>query len=147
MTTLTISEFCRVYRISPRTVWNWVRKGRLRALHDSHGRILRLIDPNWPVFDECREEEELVDRYAILKTGEVALLVGLHSATVRRLVSQGRLGSVWIGRQRRFSLGQVRRLLAERALGRPPKDRNEINRVVLRWAAWRLGLSRGDPTT
>jgi excisionase family DNA binding protein len=146
MTTLTISEFCRSYRISPRTVWNWVRKGRLRALRDSHGRILRLIDPNWPVFDECHEED-LLDRYAILKTGEVALLVGLHPVTVRKLVRQGRLGSVWIGRQRRFSLGQVRRLLAERALGRAPKDRNEINRVVLRWAARRLGLSRGDSAT
>src|SRR5438445_7313706 len=101
MNFITIREFCATYRISPRTVWNWVRKGRLKALRDSGGRIFRLIDPEWPVLDESGDPD-LVMRLAVLRPAEVAALLGVHPATIRKFVHQGRLKAVQVGSHRRF---------------------------------------------
>ena len=100
MKLITIPEFCAQYRISPRTVSNWVRKGRLRALRDSGGRAFRLIDPEWPVLDEAGDPD-LVMRLALLKPGEVAVLLGVLPSTVRKMALQGRLRAVRVGSQRR----------------------------------------------
>jgi excisionase family DNA binding protein len=139
MTTLTIPEFCSRYRISSRTVWNWVRKGRLKALRGAGGRVFRLIDPHWPVFDESRDPD-LVMRHAVLKPGEVALLLGVLPSTVRKMTLQGRLRAVTVGSQRRYSLASVRQLMAERQLGHKPTSRKETSLGMVRWAAWKLSL-------
>lgn len=144
MKLITINEFCARYRISPRTVWNWVRKGRLRALRDSGGRIFRLIDPQWPVFDESGDPD-LVMRYATLKPGEVALLLGVLPSTVRKMVAKGRLKAVQFGSQRRYSLAEIRRAIAERTLGHRARDRKEVKLGMVRWAASKLGISQDKP--
>jgi excisionase family DNA binding protein len=140
---VTIREFCTHYRISHRTVWNWVRTGRLKALRDAGGRIFRLIDPQWPVLDESGDPD-LVMRLAVLKPFEVAVLLGVLPSTVRKMNSQGRLRAVWVGSQRRYSLAEVRRVIAERALGHGPRNRRENSVGMLRWATWKLGLRAAD---
>lgn len=143
MRALTIPEFCAKYRITDRTARNWVRRGRLRALRDASGRICRLIDPQWPILDESNDSD-LVMRYAVLKTGEVGLLLGVLPATVRKMTVQGRLRAAWVGSQRRYALSEIRRVLAKRTLGHKPKDRKEASLGMVRWAAWKLGLSMGN---
>jgi excisionase family DNA binding protein len=134
---ITITEFCSRYRISHRTVWNWVRKGRLKAVRDSGGRVLRLIDPQWPVLDESHDPDPVM-RLAFLKPGQVAVLLEVLPATVRKMASQGRLKAVWLGGQRRFSLSEVRRAVAARMLGHQPKNAKETGEGIIRWARWRL---------
>jgi len=138
MKLITIAEFCRCYRVTERTVWNWVKSGRLVAVRDSGGRILRLIDPQWPIFDDKSGDPNLVMRLAVLKTRDVAALLGVLPGTVRKMASEGRLRAVWVGSQRRFSLSEVRRAIAERALGRRPRNPQEKNLGILRWAARQL---------
>jgi hypothetical protein len=82
MKLITIREFCRCYRVSERTIWNWVKRGRLVAVRDSGGRILRLIDPQWPVLDDRSGDPNLVMRLAVLKTRDVAALLGVLPGTV-----------------------------------------------------------------
>lgn len=141
---ITINEFCALYRISPRTVWNWVRKGRLKALRDSGGRVFRLVDPEWPVLDDSRDPNPTM-RFGALKTGHVAALLGVRPDAVRKMVLRGRLKAMRIGTQRRFSLAEVRRAIAARALGHFPKNSKETDRGVVKWARWRLGLKDEDP--
>ncbi len=109
-------------------------------LRDKGGRIFRLIDPQWPMFDESRDPD-LVMRFGTLKPGELAVLLGVDPATIRKMVRQGRLKPVYAGSQRRFSLAEARRALAERMLGRKPTSGKEVSRMMVRWAAQRLGLS------
>jgi excisionase family DNA binding protein len=80
-------------------------------------------------------------RYGTLKPGELALLLNVHPATIRKMVRQGRLKPLQAGSQRRFSLAEARRALAQRMLGRKPTGRKEVSQMVVRWAAQRLGLS------
>lgn len=134
---MTITEFCQQYRICPRTVWNWVRKGRLKAARDAGGRIYRLVDPGWPQLDDS-SHPELVMRLGVLKPGQVAALLGVRPSTVRKMASTGRLKSIRVGTQRRFSVAEVQRALAVRALGRRPKNRKEVSEGVVRWARWKL---------
>lgn len=136
---ITIAEFCQHYRISPRTVWNWVRSGRLTVVRDSGGRILRLIDPQWPLLDRS-DDPDLVKRFAFLKPGQVAALLGVLPATVRKMAATGRIRSVRVGSQRRFSLSAVRVAIAERALGHKPRNSRETSEGVVRWARWKLNL-------
>jgi len=138
-TFLTVWEFCHEYRVSRRTVYNWVRKGRLKVLRDARGRIFRVIDPQWPVLDQSNHPD-LVMRLGCLKPGAVAALIGVHPATVRKMVYRGRLKPLWVGSQRRFSLAEVQRLIAERTLGHPPKSRREVDEGIVQWARWKLGL-------
>lgn len=135
--TVTIAEFCQHYRISARTVWNWVRKGRLKALRDGGGRIYRLVDPQWPLLDGSGHQD-LVMRLGVLKPGQVAVLLGVQPSTIRKMASSGRLRAIWVGAQRRFSVAEVQRVIAVRALGRKPKNRTEVGEGVLRWARWKL---------
>jgi excisionase family DNA binding protein len=135
---ITIGEFCSTYRISSRTVWNWVKSGRLIAVRDSGGRILRLIDPGWPILDQSGDND-LVMRLAVLKPRDVAALIGVLPSTVRKMASDGRLRAFWVGSQRRFSLSEVRRAIAERTLGHKPHNHREKNLAILKWAAWQLG--------
>src|SRR5579871_3828398 len=107
---ISIEEFCRKYRISPRTVWNWAKTGRLRPLRDRGGRIFRLIDPQWRLFDE-HVEDDIMMSYGMLKPGEMALLLGVHPATIRKMVRQGRLQPVYVGSRRCFSLAAARKAL------------------------------------
>jgi Helix-turn-helix domain len=144
MTLLTIHEFCRKYRISRRTVWNWARAGRLRVLRDKGGRIFRLVDPQWPMFDESRGAD-LVDRYGALKPIEMAALLGVHPASIRRMVREGRLKPLYVDSQRRFSVAEARRALAERMLGRRPRGPKDTTVGMIMWAKQRL--SRGPEET
>ena len=137
MKLITIAEFCRCYRVSERTVWNWVKRGRLTAVRDSGGRILRLIDPQWPILDQSGDPD-LVMRLAVLKPRDVAALLGVLPSAVRKMASEGRLKAVWVGSQRRFSLSEVRRAIAERTLGRKPRNPLEKSLGILRWAASQL---------
>jgi len=139
---ITIAEFCSRYRISERTVWNWVKRGRLEAVRDAGGRILRLIDPQWPVLD-ASDDPDLLRRIAILKSSEVAALLGVLPGSVRKMASEGRLAAVWVGSQRRFSLSAVRKAIAQQALGgRKPRNSKERSAGIVRWA--RLQLSKSD---
>lgn len=143
MDSITIGEFCAQYRITRRTVWNWVKKGRLLALRDAAGRVRSLIDPQWPMLDESGDPD-IVMRLGVLKPGQVAALLGVHPATIRKFVYQGRLKAVQVGSQRRFSLAEVRRMIAERALGHKPRNRKEVSQGMIRWARWKLELPMDD---
>jgi len=116
----------------------------LKALRDGGGRIFRIIDEQWPLMDDSNDPD-LVNRVGTLKPGEVALLLNVNPATVRKLVAQGRLKAVYAGSQRRFSIAQVRRVLAQQTLGRRPVTRKEISQVVLEWARRRLELPPTEP--
>ena len=76
----------------------------------------------------------------LFKPSQVAALVGVHPAMIRKLANQGRLKPIWVGSQRRFSIAEVRRLIAERMLGHRPRTSKETSEGIIRWARWKLGL-------
>ena len=74
---------------------------------------------------------------------EVAAVLGVVPNTVRKMASQGRLQDVLVGSQRRFTFSEVRRAIAERMLGRNPRNSRETSEGVILWGRERLGSS-GD---
>ena len=86
---------------------------------------------------------KLITHQPTLRPCEVAAVLGVPPNAVRKMASHGRLKAVWVGSQRRFTISEVRRAIAERVLGHRPRNSREISQGTIRWARWRLGIS-GD---
>jgi excisionase family DNA binding protein len=74
---------------------------------------------------------------------EVAAVLGVVPNTVRKMVAQGRLKAILVGSQRRFTISEVRRAIAERMLGHKPRSSRETSKGMIQWGRGRLGRS-GD---
>jgi excisionase family DNA binding protein len=72
---------------------------------------------------------------------EVAAVLGIVPGTVRKMVSQGHLKGVLVGSQRRFTISEVRRAIAERMLGHKPRNSRETSEGMIQWGRRRLGSS------
>jgi excisionase family DNA binding protein len=84
---------------------------------------------------------KLVARQATFRRQEVAAALGVVPSTIRKMVSQGRLKAVWVGSQRRFTISEVRRAIAERMLGHKPGNSRETSQGMIQWGRGRLGIS------
>jgi excisionase family DNA binding protein len=83
---------------------------------------------------------KLITRQLTLRACEVASVLGVLPNAVRKMASQGQLKAVWVGSQRRFTISEVRRAIAERVLGHRPRNSREISQGMIRWARLRLKI-------
>jgi excisionase family DNA binding protein len=86
---------------------------------------------------------KLVTRRTTFRPQEVAAALGVVPSRIRKMVSQGRLKGVLVSSQRRFTISEVRRAIAERMLGQKPRNRQETSLGTIKWGRSRLGRS-GD---
>lgn len=82
-------------------------------------------------------------RHPTFRPHEVAAVFGVVPAAVRKMVSQGRLKGILVGSQRRFTISEVRRAIAERMFGHEPRNGRETSHGMIQWGRERL-RSSGD---
>jgi DNA-binding transcriptional MerR regulator len=136
---LRVLEFCALYGVTPCTARRWVQQGRVRFIRvppHHHGRLF-IADPGWTRIDPPTSGDAS-EWLCVLRQCDVALLLGISSRALRYLESSGRAKFRLVGHQKRYSLSEVRRLLAQRQNGRKNVTRNERQMALVRWAAAKL---------
>jgi hypothetical protein len=158
---LTLREFCTIYRTDKRTVKRRVRAGQLEGVWKPTqvgNKMPRLfiVDPGWQrailAHNIKQGKDFAVDDVYILRGYHVAQILGVTPRAVRYMAQDGRLGWAKAGMRgnhhRRYSIADVRRLIAMREKGSYQKrrpTRKEMDAAVLKWARGRLGIPQ--PTT
>jgi DNA-binding transcriptional MerR regulator len=136
---LSVAELAAKYGVLPGTARRWVRKGRVTAIRVPpvpRGRIY-IADPRWTQIDAPATGDPS-EWYCCLRQCEVAMLLGMTARGLRYLESAGRAHYLLIGGRKLYSVQEVRRLIAQRAIGNERRNHQETRRGMLRWAASQL---------
>ena len=149
---LSTKEFAAKYATIPETIKYWRNTGKIRFVkrgaryfHLDPGNFESLAATTAPF--EVRE----IDRIPLIRGLEVAKILDVSRRRIRQLAEQGKVGCRVIGHNRRYSIADVRKLLAYRALraeqenGDPRKVHvtpEKIQEAVIHWAIQRL--QRGE---
>lgn len=102
-------------------------------------RNWRVADPGWGSAPVKRSTKPDVEDISILTSGEVGAILGITSRAVRMAAAADKIDFKWLGDQRRYSVGAVRRFLAERQTKSMPRNRRAISKSVVAWAKKKLG--------
>ena len=136
---LSAAEFCARYGITTRTARRWAKQGRVKSVRMppvSHGKLF-ILDPGWIQLDVSTSADP-VEWICILRQCDVARLSHMSARGLRYLEAAGKAHYRLIGPRKRYSISEVRRLLAARALGHEPRNRQETSAGMLRWASEQL---------
>lgn len=119
---LTTAEFCAHYHVSPLTARRWARQGRVKAVRvpPCEKGQLRILDPEWDLIDvaNLRTPYSPAEWLCVLRQCDVASLLGITRGTLKYLESAGKTNFRLVGSRKRYSLAEVRRLLAVCQAGR-----------------------------
>jgi excisionase family DNA binding protein len=131
-------QFAVTFGLSRRTVYEMVRRGQLTTIR--LGRQLRIAEPT-TVYGPPAPPEDL----RMLLSCEVAGLLGVQPQSVRKLARRHRIGYRMISGRRLYSLSDVRRVLAARALGRRRlRPGQSVHEGMVNWARNKLAALQGD---
>jgi hypothetical protein len=136
---LSVVEFSALYGTTRETARRWCKQGRVKCIRippRPHARIL-ILDPKWPQVDAVTSDDAS-EWVAVLKQRELAALLGISARAVRYKEARGEVRYKIVGGRKRYSISEARRLLAERALGRKPRNRREASLGMLAWAFQKL---------
>jgi hypothetical protein len=144
---LTFEEFAEKYSVSLQTVLRLVNQNSLQTVRVDG--ILRVID-RWA--DPKTGTNSVEDVY-ILRGIEVAEILGITTRALRYLVSGGgksghmvvggQLPYVQIGRQKRYCLADVRRLIAKRMERKAGMRKGpRVRAAIVQWALERLSTMK-----
>ena len=136
---LTVAAFSALYGTTRETTRRWCRQGRLKFIRippRPYAKLL-ILDPKWSQVDAVTSEDPS-EWIAMLRQCDIAALIGVSARAIRFMEAKGQVRCKIVGGRKRYSLGEVRRLLAERALGRKPRNRREASLGMLRWAYRKL---------
>ncbi len=130
---LTLNQFALLYGLSYDTAKKLVRRGQLPA---------RRFGKEWRIFDEgmklaigpMRNSEDMF----MLRTPEVADLLGISTDGVKKLRKRGSIKFRVLGGRRFYTLSEVRRILAERQLGKRGVKKKDYRPGIVRWARKKL---------
>ena len=101
-----------------------------------YGKLF-IFDPGWIQLDVSSSADP-VEWLCILRQCDVARLLNMTTRGLRYLEVAGKAHYRLIGPRKRYSISEVRRLLAARALGHEPRNRQETSAGMLRWASAQL---------
>jgi hypothetical protein len=144
---LSVVEFSALYGTTRETARRWCRQGRVKCIRippRPHARIL-ILDPKWPQVDAVTSDDAS-EWIAVLKQRDLAALLGISARAVRYKEARGEVRYKIVGGRKRYSISEARRLLAERALGRKPRSRQEAKFGMLRWAFRNFNRNEGAST-
>ncbi|MCI0719184.1 MAG: helix-turn-helix domain-containing protein [Acidobacteria bacterium] len=135
---LTPLQLAVAYGLSRRTVYEMVRRGQLVSFR--MGRQLRIGDPGW--FYQNLQPDPAEDVGALLSC-EVAAVMEVQPQSVRKLARRHRIGYRTVRGRRLYSLNDVRRLLAARAMGhRRLQPADNVHEGMARWIQGKLARLR-----
>lgn len=143
----SVAEFSARYGTTPWTARRWAKQGRVKAIRVPPGPRSRIFiaDPGWTQIDQSTSKDP-AEWFCFLRQCEVAILLGITPRGLRYLESAGRAHCRIVGHRKLYSVSEVRRLIAQRALGRGSR-KQETRQGMLRWAAWKLGLLQANSAT
>jgi hypothetical protein len=132
-------EFCAKYGVTQWTARRWAREGKVTARHMPPGSRTRVIilDPGWTQIDTPPSADP-AEWLCVLRQCDVAMLLNVTPRWLRYLENRGKAHYRLVGGRKRYSLSEVRRLIAERTLGHSPRNRQEARLGMLRWAFGKL---------
>lgn len=100
------------------------------------GRLL-IRDPQWQLLDRPTSDDP-AEWICVLQPVEVAALLGISPRALRYWDAAGKTNFKLIGGRKRYSVSEVRRLLAIRLAGKKRPTAKERRLLILRWAKGKL---------
>jgi hypothetical protein len=139
----TIPDLAKKYSVTPQTIHRLIAQNSVVAV-EVNGE-LRVWDP----WEDPKSGTNTAEDLYILRGVEVAEILGITGRALRYLVAGGgmpghespggQIGCVFVGRQRRYSVADVRRLIARRMekkqIGRKGP---RVRTAIVQWALERL---------
>jgi predicted site-specific integrase-resolvase len=136
---LTTTEYALKYGLHGTTVALWARQGKIKAVRK--GREWCVYDPG--IFEVANPNLRVVtseDLIPLVRGEEAAELLGIPTRTLRYHAQHGEVGFRLQGHRRRYSIQDIRDLMAFRAYNRTRVPRKEKRLTVMKWARLRLGM-------
>lgn len=139
----SVSELAKKYSVTPQTIERLIAQNSIKTIIING--ILRLWDP----WEDPKTGTNTTEDIFILRGSEVAEILGITTRALRYLVAGGgmpghesrggQIGCVFVGRQRRYSLADVRRLIAKRMQKKVSGKRGpRVRTAIVEWALERL---------
>lgn len=149
---LTIKEFMTLYRVGQYRFRKWRDTGQIKTVTlqvpgaKTNKCMVRVLDPGWPLIDEAAKTGNPLEDVALLGANEVAAILGLTRGGVWELNKSGKLrGTRILGGHKRFSVGALRRYLAEKATGKKRPASKEVSKAMIAWAKTQLNGAPPEP--
>jgi hypothetical protein len=144
---MRIREFALTYGVCQWTVREWVKRGKIRSRRVA-GMPLMVLDPELlenvqPAPLELNDQ----DKIPLLRGNEVARMLGISTRRVRQLAETGKLNCRVLFRSRRYSVSDIRKIIAYRAAREnlpngttetPSLKARQVREAVVKWAMQRL---------
>lgn len=136
---ISTREFSAKYAVTEWTARRWVRQGKVTAVRVPPGPRARIfiLDPGWTQID-CPSSPDPAEWLCALNQRDAAMLLSISPRWLRHLESTGKAHYRLVGHRKRYSVQELRRLIAERSLGHKPRNRQETHLGMLRWASQKL---------
>ena len=135
---ISVTEYALKYGLDRSTVTIWARKGKIRAVRK--GRNWCLLDPM--VLELANPNTRVVtteDLRPLLRGNEVAEFIGVSDRMLRKYAQAGKVGFRLDGKRRRYSIQDVRDILAVRMYNKNRVPRKDKRMSIMQWARLRLG--------
>lgn len=130
---LSIREFAALYGYDRRSVWYMLKRGAVYGIRVGGPRgDWRILNPGRNLRDRLFQPPE--ENY-LLKTSEVAAITGLSEAWIRH----SDIACKKVGKNRRYTVAETRRVVAELATGKRRPSRREVETAMIEWAKGRMG--------
>lgn len=130
-------EYGAKYGIRRETVSRWAKLGKIRSVRK--GKDWLVLDPN--IFEIANPLSRIItkeDLMPLLRPNEVAELTGMPQRTLSNYAQRGQVGFHHIGKHRRYSINDVREIMALRHFNKNRVGPHEKRITILQWAKARL---------
>lgn len=130
-------EYAAKYGLDRWTVRNWAKLGKVRAVRK--GKDWLVLDPN--IFELANPGSRIItkeDLMPLFRPCEAAELVGIPERTLRHYAKVGKVGSRTVGKFRRFSVNDLREIMALRRFNQFRPNAKEKRITILEWGRMRL---------
>jgi hypothetical protein len=124
--------YAKRHGVSVQSVQDWLREGRVEGI--CFNRRMYIDDNRSPVSVGFKFKPRTIEHYPVMLGVEVAVLLGVTPRWVRKLARKHRIAELTIGGHRRYSVHDVRRLMAIRKMHLDHPKAKKIREVVLAWA-------------
>lgn len=132
-------QYALRYGLHRRTVLKWIRQGRVRSVR--RGKDYLVLDPG--ILEVANPLARIItekDVAPIFRGTEVAEMLGITPRALRLYSQGGRIGYTTKGGKRRYSIRDVREIIALRTMNATRASRSQVRKSIVEWGKERLGL-------
>jgi predicted site-specific integrase-resolvase len=134
-------EYAAKYGVVRSTVQAWAKQGKIRSVRK--GKDWLVLDPN--IFEIANPESRIVtkeDLMPLLRPQEAAELAGIPVRTLSWYAQLGKVGFRNVGKFRRYSINDIREIMAIRRFNKFRVSPQEKRITILEWAKSRLAQQK-----